>query len=337
MKQILAGTFLFGTVAMLAAGPGYHVVKKIQIGGEGGWDYLTVDDSNRKLYVSHATKVVVVDLESDKVVGEIPDTQGVHGIAIANDLNRGFTSNGRANNITIFDLKTLKIIGQAAAGTNPDSICYDPSSKRVFAFNGRSSDATAINGADGTVAGTIPVGGKPEYCAPDGKGNMYVNIEDKSQLVQIDTKALKVLNTWPLTGCEEPSGMAIDTKHGRTFSGCHNKVMAIVDTATGKVLATPPIGAGVDGNGFDPGTGYAFSSNGDGTLTVVKETSPGSFEVVENVTTERGARTMAVDPKTHNVYLPTAEFEPMPAPVPGQPRQRPAMIKDTFHIVVVGQ
>jgi DNA-binding beta-propeller fold protein YncE len=331
-------TSLLCALALCAAPPGYHVIRKIHLGGEGFWDYLTADSSARRLYVSHGTHVVVVDLDTDKVVGDIPDTQGVHGIAVADDLGRGFTSNGRANNVTIFDLQTLKTIGTVATGTNPDSIVYDPASKRVFAFNGRSSSATVIDGAAGTVAGTIPLDGKPEYTTADGAGRVYVNLEDKSQVVEIDSKQMKVLNTWPLAPCESPSGMGIDAAHHRLFVGCHNRMMAVVDATSGKVLATPPIGPGVDGNGFDPDPGYGFSANGgDGTLTVIGEIAPGKFDVVESVSTQRGARTMAVDTKTHNVYLPTAEFGPPPEPTADNPRPRPTMVKDSFTLVVVGR
>jgi len=336
MTRLVLAAF-FCALALSAAPPDYRVVRKIHLGGEGFWDYLTADSPARRLYVSHGTHVVVVDLDSDKVVGDIPDTQGVHGIAIAGDLGRGFTSNGRANNVTIFDLKTLKTVGTVATGTNPDSIVYDPASQRVFAFNGRSSSATVIDGASGTVAGTIPLDGKPEYTATDGAGHVYVNLEDKSQVVEIDSKEMKVLNTWPLAPCESPSGMGIDAAHRRLFIGCHNRVMAVMDASSGKVLATPPIGQGVDGNGFDPDPGYGFSSNGDGTLTVVGETAPGRFDVVQSVPTQRGARTMAVDTKTHNVYLPTAEFGPAPEPTADNPHPRPTMVKDSFTLVVVGR
>jgi DNA-binding beta-propeller fold protein YncE len=321
-----------------AAPPGYHVLRKIHLSGEGFWDYLTADSAGRRLYVSHGTHVMVLDLDTDKVVGDIPDTQGVHGIAIAGDLNRGFTSNGRANNVTIFDLKTMNAIGKVPTGTNPDSIVYDPASKRVFAFNGRSSSATVIDAAAGTVAGTIPLAGKPEYSTVDGAGKVYVNLEDKSQVVAIDSQKMVVTNTWPLAPCEEPSGMGIDAANHRLFSGCHNRVMAVMDALSGKVLATPPIGPGVDGNGFDPGAGYAFSANGgDGTLTLVGETGPGKFEVLESVSTQRGARTMAVDLKTHNIYLPTAEFGPAPEPTADNPHPRPTMVKDSFTLLVVGR
>jgi YVTN family beta-propeller protein len=302
---------------------GYHLKKKIKLGGEGGWDYLTFDSATRRLFISRGTKVMVVDVDSDKVVGEIPDTPGVHGIALAHEFNRGFTSNGRTNNVTIFDLKTLATVGHAAAGQNPDAIIYDPGSKRVFAMNGRSGDVTAIDAATGNVAGTIPVGGKLEFAAADGKGHVYVNVEDKSEMAEIDSKKLTVMAHWPMAPCEEPSGLAIDAEHRRLFAGCGNKMMAVIDADSGKVIATPAIGDGVDANGFDPGTAFAFASCGEGVLTVVHEDSPDKFAVLENVPTQRGARTMALDPKSHEVYLVTAEFGPRPEPTKDNPRPRP--------------
>ena len=337
MTKRLLLTATLGALALCAAPPNYHVIRKIPLGGEGFWDYLTADSAGRRLYVSHGTHVVVVDLDTDKVVGDIPDTQGVHGIAVADDLGRGFVSDGRTNNVTIFDLKTLKEIGRVDTGTNPDCIQYDPATKRVFAFNGRSGSATVIDAASGKVLSTIPLGGKPEFAQPDGAGHIYDNLEDKSEVVEIDSREMKVLNTWPLAPCESPSGMAIDAAHHHLFIGCHNGMMAVVDTTSGKVLATPPIGHGVDGNGFDPDPGYGFSSNGDGTLTVVGETAPGKFDVVETVTTQRGARTMTVDTKTHNIYVPTAEFGPAPAPTADNPRPRPTIVKDSFTLLVVGR
>jgi DNA-binding beta-propeller fold protein YncE len=334
--RILAGSaVLLGSVA-LAAGPGYHVIDKLQLGGEGGWDYLTVDSAAHRLYVSRGSHVMVVDLETNKVAGDIPGTLGVHGIALAPELGRGFTSNGHTDNVTIFSLETLKPIGEVKTGKNPDCILYDPASGRVFTFNGRSGDATAFNAATGAVDGAIPLGGKPEFARGDEAGRVYVNIEDKSEVVEIDSRKLTVLNRFPLQGCEEPSGMGLDAANHHVFSGCHNKVMTVLDTAAGKVIATVPIGAGVDGNGYDPGAGFAFSSNGDGTLTVVRESSPGKFEVAETVTTERGARTMAIDLKTHRIYLPTARFGPPAAPTQDQPHPRPTLIPDSFAIVVVG-
>ena len=315
-----------------AGASGYHVIKTVPVGGEGFWDYLAVDSEGRRLYISHGTHVQVMDTDSYTLVGDIPDTQGVHGIAVAPELGRGFTSNGRANTVTIFDLKTLKTLGTASTGTNPDAIVYDGVTKRVFTMNGRSNNATAINAADGSVAGTVDLAGKPEFAAADGKGNIYVNIEDKSEIVQLDAQNLKVLNRWPLAPCEEPSGLAMDTKNRRLFAGCHNQMMAVVDADSGKVVATPPIGQGVDANRFDPETNYAFASNGDGTLTVVHEDSPNKFSVVENVPTKRSARTMALDEKTHNIFLSAADFEP---PAPGERRGK--MKPDSFVILVVGK
>jgi len=316
-----------------APGPsGYHLKKKIKLGGEGGWDYLAFDQVNRRLFISRGTRVMVLDVDSEKVVGEIPDTPGVHGIALAPDLGRGFVSNGRGNNVTIFDLKSLATLGHVAAGQNPDSIVYSTATKRVFAMNGRSGDVTAMDAATGVVVGTVAVGGKLEFAATD-QGHVYVNVEDKSEIAAIDLE-LNVAARWPLAPCEEPSGLAIDREHHRLFAGCGNKMMAVVDTDTGKVIATPPIGEGVDANAYDPETGFAFASCGDGTLTVVHEDSPTQFTVVESVPTQRGARTMALDPKTHEVYLVTADFGPRPEPTKDNPRPRPPMLPDTFVVLV---
>jgi DNA-binding beta-propeller fold protein YncE len=331
---------VFGVAfARAAAGlSGYHLLKKISVGGEGGWDYLTFDSATRRLFISRATKVIVLDVDSGKSVGEIPDTQGVHGIALAPEFGRGFTSNGRAGTVTIFDLKTLATIGTAQAGTNPDAIVYDPASRRVFAMNGRSSDSTAIDAATGKVAGTVALAGKPEFAAADGAGHVYVNIEDKSELWEIDSQKLTVTAKWPLAPCQEPSGLAMDIARRRLFAGCDNKMMAVVNADTGKVVATPPIGEGVDANAFDPGLSFAFSSNGgSGTLTVVHEDSPDKYSVLEDVVTQRGARTMALDPKTHEVYLATAEFGPRPAATQDNPHPRPQIVPNSFVILVFGR
>jgi DNA-binding beta-propeller fold protein YncE len=333
-------TLLLMSIATILSGAstgGYHVKTKFKIGGEGGWDYATADSDARRLYVSHANQVEVLDLDSGSVIGKISDTQGVHGIAIAPESGRGFISAGRANKVVIFDLKTLKRLGEAPTGKNPDAIVYDPASKRVFAFNGGSANATVIDAAAGTVATTIDLGGRPEFAAADGQGNLYVNLEDKSAVVKIDSRKLIAGDKWPLAPCEEPSGMAIDTRHHRLFIGCSNKMMGVVNTVNGKVVTTLTAGEGVDANGFDPGTGLAFSSNGDGTLTVVHEDSPDKFTVLENVKTERGARTMALDLKTHNVLLPAAEYGQAPAPTADRPHPRPPVLPGTFTILVVGQ
>lgn len=317
--------------------PSYHKVNKITPGGEGGWDYLTVDSNARRLYVSHATKVVVIDIDKNSLVGEIPNTNGVHGIAIASDLGRGFTSNGRDSNVTIFDLQTLKILGQVKTGNNPDAILYDPFSKRVFSFNGASADATAIDAKTGMVVGTIALGGKPEFATSLENGKIFVNIEDKSEVVVLDSQKLNILAHWPLAPGEEPTGMALDEKNKRLFIGCSNKLMVVLDAENGHLVASLPIGAGVDATAFDPETNLAFSSNGEGTLTVIHEDSPSKFSVLENVATQRGARTCALDVKTHNLYLATAEFGPPPTPTKEQPRPRPTILPGSFTVLVYGK
>ncbi len=335
MKWLMVFCALLFSVAAQAADSGYHIVKRLKIGGEGGWDYLTVDGGARRLYVSRGTHVMVVDLETGKVVGDIPGTPGVHGIAVARELNCGFTSNGQTDTSTIFDLKTLKVLGEVKTGGNPDAIVYDFVSNRVFTFNGRSKDATVFDAFLGKVVKTIPLGGKPEFAAADGNGKIYVNIEDTGEVVEIDSLKGSVTRRFSLKPCAEPTGLALDAEHGRVFSGCRNKLMTVLDTKSGKVIATVPIGANVDGNGFDPVTGVAFSSNGDGTLTVVRESSPGTFGVVETVATRRGARTMAIDPVTHAIYLPTAEFSTPEKSAHGKPQ--PEMVKGSFEILVVGK
>jgi DNA-binding beta-propeller fold protein YncE len=316
---------------------GYHLIKTIKLGGEGFWDYLAFDSPTRRLFISRGTKVVVLDVDSEKVVGEIPDTTGVHGIALAPDLNKGFTSNGGAGTVSIFDLKTLQVLGTAQVGMNPDAIAYDPATQRVFTMNGRSGDSTAIDGKTGKVVGTIALDGKPEFEVADGAGHVYANLENKSEIVQIDSKNLAITARWPLAPGISPSGLAIDAKNRRLFSGCHNKMMAILDADTGKVIATPPIGLGVDADRFDPGTGFAFASTGSGVLSVIHEDSPDKFSFVEDVPTQQGARTMALDPKTHEVFLVTAQFAPPPAPTANNPHPRGGMVPDSFVVLVFGR
>lgn len=319
------------------AAPGYHLLKKIEVGGEGGWDYLSVDSAGRRLYVSRSTRVMVFDVDTGKSVGEIPDTPGVHGIAIADDLGRGFTSNGRDGSVTIFELKTLKTISKVKVGTNPDCILYDLATHRVFAFNRGSSDVSAIDAKTGEVAGLIALGGHPEFATADGKGMVFVNLDNKSEIVAIDSKKLVATAHWPVAPGEDPSGMAIDRKHNRLFSVCGNKKMTVMDASSGKVVADLPIGAGPDAAAFDPETSLAFSSNGEGTLTVVHQDSADKYTVVENVPTQRGARTMALDPKTHNIFLATAQYGPPPAATAEQPRPRGAMVPNSFVILVFGK
>jgi DNA-binding beta-propeller fold protein YncE len=339
-SRCLKLSFLLIALSLLAGAAGvpeYKVQQTFKVGGDGGWDYLTYDTSGNRLFVSRGTHVQVIDPEKGTVIGDIANTPGVHGIALAPELNKGFTSNGRENTVTVFDLKTLSETARLKldGATNPDAILYDPASERVFTFNGRSSNATAIDASSNSVVGNIPLDGKPEFAVSDGRGMVYVNIEDKSELTQIDAKNAKVVKTWPLTGCEEPSGLAIDQKSRRLFAGCHNKVMAVVNADSGAVIATPAIGQGVDANAFDPERKLAFSSNGDGTLTIVQEESADKFSVAQNVQTARGARTMALDPRSHRIYLVTAEFDEQP-PAPGESRPRRTMKPGSFQLIVVG-
>jgi DNA-binding beta-propeller fold protein YncE len=311
----------------------FHVIRHIPIGGAGGWDYVTVDAAARRVYQSHSDRVVVVDADKGTVVGTIMNTPGVHGVAIATELNRGFVSDGRSDAVTVFDLKTLATVAEwKTTGANPDSILYEPVTKRVFTFNGRGKNVTAFEAATGAVAGTIDVGGKPEFAVTDGK-RIFVNIEDTSEIAIIDPKTLAVEKRAPLAPCEEPSGLAIDRKHHRLFSVCGNETMAVTDAETLRVIATLPIGKGTDGAAFDDSSQRAFSSNGaDGTVTVVRELAPDKFEVEETVPTARGARTIAIDPKTHHLFLATAQFGP---PVEGQ--RRPPVIEGTFELLEVGR
>ena len=321
-------------IAAFAAAPTYKVVNKIKIGGGTRWDYAFLDSANHRLYISHGTQTEVLDTATDKLVGTIKDTNGVHGIAVANDLGKGFTSDGTDNDVTVFDLKTLAVQTKVKTGQNPDAIIYEPVSHRVFTFNGRSKDSTAIDAKTGSViTASIPVGGKPEFAQVDGKGHIYANIEDKNEIIEIDAKNALVTKHYSIAPCDEPSGLVIDPK-GRLYSVCNNKTMVISDPAAGKVLGTAVIGANPDGVAFDDG--YAFSSNGEGTITMVGETSPGKFEAVATIQTTRGARTVAADQKGHKLYLPAAEFGPAGDAKDGK-KGRPQPIADSFQILVVGR
>lgn len=289
------------------ASPGYSVTKKIPIPGEGSFDYLTVDDAARRLYVSHGTQVEVVDIDALSLVGNVPKTLGVHGIAIAPEFGRGFVSNGRASTVTIFDLKTLKPLAEVPVGKKPDAIIYDPATSRVFAFNGDGNSATAIDAATGKVAGTVDLGGGPEFAAADGKGFVYNNLEDENLVLKINARSLQVEQRWPTAPCSSPSSMAMDRASRRLFIGCRSKVMAVVEADSGKVITTLPIGDHVDATAFDPETNLIFNSNGEGTITVIHEDGPNAYSVVETVKTVPRAKTMALDPRTHRLFLSTVE------------------------------
>jgi len=297
----------FLSCTLLAAQGGYSVLKKIPIPGQGGWDYLTVDEAARRLYVSHGTQVEVLDIDSLNIVGSIAKTPGVHGIALASEAGRGFVSEGQANNVKVFDLKTLQPVAEVPAGQKPDAIIYDPATSRVFAFNGGSNNATAIDAASGKVAGTVNLGGGPEFAAADGKGYVFNNLEDESLVLRINSRDLKVEQRWPTAPCASPSSMAMDRVRRRLFVGCRSKVMAVMDADNGKVIATLPIGDHVDATAFDPETKLIFNSNGDGTMTVIHQDSPDNYSVVDTVKTLPRAKTMALDPKTHRLFLSTAE------------------------------
>ena len=308
MKTLSILVFSLSLLAASAqATDSYHIVKKIPIPGQGGWDYLAVDESARRLYVSHGTQVEVLDVDSGAIVGKIEKTLGVHGIAIAPELGRGFVSNGQSATVTIFDLKTLKAIAEVPTGQKPDAIIYDPATSRVFAFNGGSNSATAIQAADGKVAGTVDLGGGPEFAAADGSGYVYDNLEDESLVLKINAKSLKVEARWPTTPCASPSSMAMDRPNRRLFLGCRSKVMAVLNADTGKVITTLPIGDHVDATAFDPDSRLIFNSNGEGTITVIHQDSPDKYSIVETVKTLPRAKTMALDPKTHQLFLSTAE------------------------------
>ena len=326
------------TVSAFAAPPAYKVVNKIKIGGATRWDYVYVDSANHRLYVSHATQTEVIDTATDKLVGTIPGTNGVHGIAIANDLGRGFTSDGMDNDVTVFDLKSLMVLSKVKTGTNPDSIVYEPITHRVLTFNGRSSDSTVFDAKTGeVVAASIPVGGKPEFAQVDGKGHVYFNLEDKNEIGEIDAKAAALTKHYSIAPCDGPSGLAINPKNDYLYSVCGNKMMIVCDPAAGKVIATPAIGQGPDGVAFDDG--YAFSANGrDGNITMVGETSPGKFEPVATIPSQQFARTIGADQKAHKLYLPAAEYGPPPAaPAGGGRPGRAQAIPDSFEIIVLGR
>ncbi len=338
MKTFIAALacFLIIIETASAQGSGYKIVDNVKIGGDGGWDYLCCDAAAHRLYISRGTHVQVFDTQSKTVIGDIPNTIGVHGIALAQEFGRGYTSNGRDSSVTVFDLvtlKTLKVIKMQAS--NPDAICYDSFSHRVFTFNGRSSNATVIDVQTDSIAGYLALDGKPEFAAADGKGKVFVNLEDKSTIVAFESNSLKIIGHWPIAPGEGPSGLSMDREHNFLFSGCGNKLMMILDAASGKVVASLPIGAGVDATAYDPGTHFAFSSNGEGTLTVLQEDSAGKFSVIDNVSTQRGSRTMALDEKTHTIYLSAATFGPAPGATPENPRPRPQMEPGSFSILIL--
>ena len=305
----------------------YHVVRRLPLKGDTGWDYLTVDDKARRIYVTRGNFVSVHDADTGDAVGEIADTPGVHGVALATALGRGYISNGRDNSVTVFDLKTRALVTKVKTGENPDALVYEPSTQRVFVFNGRSKNATVIDAESNTVAGEFAVGGKPEFAVADGQGAVFVNVEDTSEILKIDAQSMTVKNRWPLAPGTDPTGLAIDVKNARLFAGCGNKKLIVMDAKDGRIINTLDIGAGVDAVAFDPPTGGIFTSNGvDGTLTVARLNSPEKFEVVETVETQRSGRTLAFDSGTRHIFIVAAKFGPPPAPTAEQPHPRPPIL-----------
>lgn len=338
MRTFIATLLLLGAgfavTSLAAEPPPFRVARRIPIGGEGGWDAAAVDPTSHRLFLTHGTKVEVVDVTAGKVVGTIPDTPGPHGVAFAPDLDRGFTSDGRDSTVTVFESKTLAVLARIRLpARNPDAIEYDPASRRVFAFNGGSGSATAIAADRDSIVGSVTLNGKPEFAAADGSGRMYVNLEDSSAVLSFDTRTLKVLSRWPLAPGAEPSGLAMDRKHRRLFAGCSNQKLVVLDADDGHVVSVLPIGLQVDGVAFDDARQLVFSSNGEGTLTVIHEDGPDRYTVVENATTQRGARTLALDESSGAVYLPTAEFGPPPAPTADRPHPRPSVLPGTFVVL----
>lgn len=338
MKKInlaLSILMCFGATTVFAQS-GYQIVNKIHLEGNGGWDYLSMDEGSSRLYVSHGMVTQVVDLTKNALLATIPDTKGVHGIALATDLNKGFISNGRDTSVTIIDLKTLKTIDKVkVTGNNPDAILYDPFSNKVFTFNGRSSNSTVIDAKTNKVIATIPLIGKPEFSVTDLKGYIYVNIEDKSSICKINTSTLKVEQTWSIAPGEEPSGLAIDLKNHRLFSVCGNKLLMVINSDNGKVITSLKIGENVDGVSFDTVLKRIYSSNGEGTLTVIQEKDADTYSVIENFPTQKGARTITLNSKTHKVYLPTAEYGETPAVSSENPRPRAALKPNSFTILEI--
>jgi len=336
LPAVLAAAAIAVTAGAGYAAPNYHVVNKYAVGGDGFWDYLSVDPGTGHLFISRGSHVQVMDTSTGKIVGDIDGTTGVHGLAVDGELNRGFTSNGRDASVSEVDLSTFKEIKRITVGQGPDAIIFDPASKRVFTFNGRANSSTAVDANSGNVAGTIPLDGRPEFGQADGDGHVFCNIEDKSEIAEIDSKNLKVLKTWSIAPGDGPSGLAIDTKHHRLFSVCDGGKMVVSDYDAGKVVATVDIGDGPDAAAFDPKGDLVFSSNGQsGTLTVVHEKDPMTYEVVANVATQKGARTMALDPKTHHIFLATAQFGPPDPNATGWAARRGTMVPGSFTIIEV--
>lgn len=334
-RTLASAAFLLCAAVLPLTAQSYHVAHTYTLGGDGGWDYLALDAVGHRLFIARQDRIMVVDPDGGKELGEIRGLNRAHGVAFAYEAGHGFATSGADSTVTMFDLKTLRVLGHTIAAPDDDAILYDPATKRIFTFNGDAHSATAIDAESGKRIGNIDLGAGPEFGVSAGDGKLYVNLEDKGAVAEIDAAAMRVTRQWSLAPCESPTGLAIDREHHRLFSGCRNQVMAISDATSGALVATVPIGQGVDACRFDPGTQLAFASNGEGTLTVVHEDAPGKFTVVANVATKRGARTMELDLKTHRLYTATADFGAPPAPTAEHPRPRPPVVPGTFALFVL--
>jgi len=314
---------------------GYHLAESYTLGGTGGWDYLSIDTVGNRMFIARSDRVMVVDLAKGTLLGEIAGLRQAHGVAFAPGTGHAFATSGGDSSVVMFDVRTLQVIKRSPAGDDADAIMYDPGSKRVFSFNGDANTASAFDPVSGDPVGTIALGGKPEFGVALGDGTVFVNIEDKGEIVQIDAKRLTVVRRWSIAPCEDPTGLAIDRAHQRLFSVCRNGLMAVSDLLKGKVVTTAPIGMGVDAARFDPATQLAFASNGEGSISVLREVTPDSLVPVTTVATKRGARTMELDLRTHRVYTASADFGPAPAPTEAQPRPRPQQVPGTFALMVL--
>ena len=335
LRHLFVVAILGASLNVWADDAPYRVADRLAVGGDGGWDYLSVDPNTHLLYLSRADHVTVIDAGSGKNIGDIADTQGVHGIALAPELDRGFISCGKSNAVKVFDLRTRAVLASVDTGDGPDAILYEPSTQRVFAFNGRGKSATVIDANTNAVVATIPLAGKPEYARADGRGNVFVNIQDTAELARIDARAAALKARWRMPKCEDPTGLALDAAHHRSFSTCGNQIMAVTNLDSGQAVASVPIGKGVDGGEFDPVTQNVFSANGEGTMTVVHEIASDQYTVQQTLNTQRGARTIALDAATHRLYLPTANFGPLPPVTVETPHPRPTLIPGTFVVLVV--
>jgi DNA-binding beta-propeller fold protein YncE len=333
--RLVFSTLVFALMSSTAGAQGYDITHTYTLGGTGGWDYVIPDPPRHRLFIGRSDRVMVVDMNDGRLVGEVHGINGAHGVAIVPALNRGFATAGEDSAIVMFDLRTYKTLGKIPAADDADAIIYDPASRRVFSFNGDANSTTVVDARKGTLITNIPLGGKPEYGQSAGNGKIYINLVDSSEIVEVDSRALKVTRRWSTGPCTDPVSMAIDTRNHRLFSGCRSGVLAVSDYVNGKVVTTLPIGRGVDGAGYDPSRREVYASNADGTLTIIHQDGADKYTVVENLKTTPGSRNMGLDPVSHRIYLPAADFGPPPDSSASNPRRRPPMLPGTFKVLVV--